>query len=368
MSSSRSRRAGVWVALGLSVLLVLSPISASATVPSSRPAVIGGSAVTNADVPWQVLFIINGQQVCSGALVSPTQIVSAAHCFTGHPVSQVQAWTAITDLSARSTTSQLKLASITAHPSFDATTFANDIAVVRLAQAVPARLGAATIALPATQDAALWPAAGDTATVSGWGETASDSTAASDRLQAGVVDILAAPGASTCGEYGDSYLPSLQICAGKSDGSIDACQGDSGGPLTMVVDGRPVLAGISSTGLQCATAGYPGLYARATSFLPWLASQGVDVARPGSSTAATSSTGSANDGVLAHFMIGGTYGPADFATYSGISASKAKITLIQGKACKQVKGNIKVLAAGKCTVAMTRGKKSARLIVTVYPQ
>ena len=47
------------------------------------------------------------------------------------------------------------------------------------------------------------------------------------------------------------------LCAGLDEGGTDACHDDSGGPL--VVQGK--LAGIVSFGVQCAIAGFPGIYA-----------------------------------------------------------------------------------------------------------
>ena len=51
---------------------------------------------------------------------------------------------------------------------------------------------------------------------------------------------------------------------------IDTCQGDSGGPLVVTTDTGPVLAGVTSVGNECALPNFPGIYTRATSFLPWI--------------------------------------------------------------------------------------------------
>lgn len=61
------------------------------------------------------------------------------------------------------------------------------------------------------------------------------------------------------------------ICAGDlRNGGIDSCQGDSGGPFIQNGVNGKQLTGIVSWGYQCATRGYPGVYARVSSFRLWL--------------------------------------------------------------------------------------------------
>ncbi len=354
------------LAAGLSALALTVPMgNPSSAAPMAQPAVVGGTDVSISSIPWQVLFIIDNESVCGGALVSPTKIVSAAHCFDGFPPSKVAAWAGITQMSDRSASSQLAIGSITMHPDYNAATFANDIAVVNLSAPVPARLGAITIALPSGEDAATWPAAGVNATVSGWGEKTSGVPVASNNLQIAVIEIMAAPSAAECGSYGGAYIPALQICAGVPEGGVDGCQGDSGGPLTTYVNGEPILAGVSSTGLECGLAGYPGLYVRMTTYLPWLASQGIDITA-GGSTAIVATPGSARDGVPANFLVGQTYSRAVFAKYAGLKATTSQLKVTGGAACTQVKQTVRIDKAGKCRLTVTQGKKSVPVIVTVY--
>lgn len=346
-------------ALGLSTLT-----PANAVAPVTKPAVVGGSGVSVSDVPWQVLFIMDEAIVCGGSLVSPTQIVSAAHCFTDQPLGDIQAWAGVTNMSDRSNASALSIKSITSHPNFNSSTYANDIALVTLAAPVPARLGATTIGLPVRQDAAAWPAAGTTATISGWGETDPAVLVASDPLQAATVEVLASPSEATCGLYGALYLPAEQVCAGQIEGAVDACEGDSGGPLTVYVNGEPLLAGISSTGFGCAAAGYPGLYVRTTSYLDWLAANGVDLSVAGG-TAWVDIPGSDRDGQPANFVVGVTYPAVDFASLTGLPA-RARVKVTGGKACKQAGKDVAIVRAGKCFMRVTSGEKSARVAITVY--
>lgn len=359
------RRRLLAVSLAAFAALTLPLTSAEAATTASAPRVIGGSDISISDSPWQVLFLINSGTVCSGSLVSRTQIVSVAHCFAGASTSKVHVWAGITDISERSADSELKIAKITNHPDFNADTFANDVALVTLAKPVKASLATRTIALPVNQDPSTWPAAGTTALISGWGETKAGSPIASNTLRGAQIEILTSPAAAACGDYGDAYLPGMQICGGEFDGSIDACQGDSGGPLVVSVNGTPTLAGAGSTGQACATANYPGLYTRMTTYLPWLATQGVDLAAAGKDSA-TATPGSTADGVPSRFEVGQRYAAGDFAAYAKLPQRGAKVAVISGKSCKLIGTKVAFTSTGKCYLKVTNGLKSARLVVTTY--
>ena len=123
--------------------------------------------------------------------------------------------------------------------------------------------------MPVGVDPLAWPAVGTTASISGYGRLSADGPSA-DQLQVASVQVLT-DASGACGAYGTSYQGSVHLCAGLPAGGVDTCQGDSGGPLVIDLNGAPVLAGVTSVGLGCAQAAYPGLYTRTAVVLPWIA-------------------------------------------------------------------------------------------------
>jgi trypsin len=104
-------------------------------------------------------------------------------------------------------------------------------------------------------------------TVTGWG-TLSEGGPTPDILQTVNVPLLTNPQVSAL--YGMT-ITGDQLGAGVlGTGGRDSCQGDSGGPLTVPVGGVAKLAGVVSWGNGCAQAQFPGLYARVSSFEPYI--------------------------------------------------------------------------------------------------
>ena len=73
-----------------------------------------------------------------------------------------------------------------------------------------------------------------------------------------------------CNQQYTGSITNAMLCAGYPQGGKDSCQGDSGGPLVCQSGTNAVITGIVSWGYGCASAGFPGVYARVTYFLSWI--------------------------------------------------------------------------------------------------
>lgn len=247
--------------------------------------IVGGTPIAITAAPWQVLLvdfdpdfwsIRVGEDYwpfCGGSIINQLWIVTAAHCVDdplGWPYLRIAA--GVTSKNGIASNTFIDVVDVLVHEQWNPGTSENDVALLELA--TPLDLSGSSrraIDLP-TSVGGSWPSNGTSAFITGWGTT-SYGGSSSNTLLGATIQVLASPGPGSCGFYGGSYTPASMLCAGISAGGVDTCQGDSGGPLAIQVDGRWTLGGITSWGNGCASAGYPGLYSRVTSYLDWIRSR-----------------------------------------------------------------------------------------------
>ena len=261
------------------LLLAFAPATAQAA-PTAKASIVGGQQAAPGEFPWQVALVEGGTepelgQFCGGTLVSPTKVVTAAHCTVNATPADIDIFAGSTDLEAEPGQT-LDVVSISDHPRSDVSSDVPRFDVSVLTLANPVALPAAAISpIAVPGDEGLWDD-GSPLVVSGWGDTLFDPFP-EDLMWVEVYRVSD----EACGDpsaYGSDFTPEDMLCAGeliggdpdKPGAGKDSCQGDSGGPLaapTTTGASRSTpsqwrLAGVVSWGEGCALPGKPGVYAR----------------------------------------------------------------------------------------------------------
>ena len=260
--------------LGLAVAV---PVFAAAK-GEIQPEVVGGTAVP--DGKYRFMTSIQAdtskrspyrEHFCGGALIDRNSVLTAAHCadyigpatIPGVSVSyrDVRIVVGLTKLDS----SQGQVRSIQSltdrqiHPRYDRRTSAFDAAVIDLNRPVQ-NIAPIKLAPAASKDRLERP--GSSARIAGWGTTKpvgpseQNRDDLSNRLRDATLPIVS--DASCDRAYNGDIQMSIQVCAGRR--GEDTCQGDSGGPMWATTAAGRREIGITSFGVGCGTARYPGVY------------------------------------------------------------------------------------------------------------
>ncbi len=235
-----------------------------------RQAIVGGEIAGTKEFPFAVaidMLPYEFRAECSGALVSPTLVLTAAHCVydaTRPGISLPADLRAIVGrrrLTDTSTGSVHAVSEVLVHPRYRDAALGYDVAFLRLA--TPSSAKPVEIASPVgPSDRTLWQP-GELATTIGYGTTdENDPDPEVDWLRKVQVPILPDLVVSKPSWYGDAFLPATMVAAGFAAGGADSCFGDSGGPLLVAGRSHWKVMGVTSWGEGCARARRPGIYTR----------------------------------------------------------------------------------------------------------
>ncbi|KFM76137.1 Clotting factor B, partial [Stegodyphus mimosarum] len=250
------------------------------TKADKKPAVAGGEQSVVGAWPWMAGIYTRNFGIenflCGAAVINEKHLVTAAHCFQTSGRGRVQTARYVVRVgSIKAMEGSLYLIdSIIIHPEYKRREHYNDIAVIRVKDSMDFSTNVRPICLPNSAEIRGKKLKGRDVTVTGWGDVEFGGQRASI-LREVTVKVVDLP---SCNQsYADMRgttipqgLTSQFICAGVPEGGKDACQRDSGGPLMLFENGAWHIVGVVSFGYQCAQAGYPGVYTRITSYLPWL--------------------------------------------------------------------------------------------------
>ena len=267
--------------LSSSAVLLLSASTASAgnlrnlakrDLIAGNTRIIGGDEAVEDRYVYAVSLSDSYGHFCGGSLIAEDVVLSAAHC----DPSGKGNYNAVVGRHGHDDTDgqELTVANALPHPDYDGGTTDNDFMLIFLKESANT-----TTTFVSLNSDATTPEVGANVTVMGWGDVdASNAQKLADDLMEVDVNVISNEECEKSdGEFGsyEDSITSNMLCAREEGGGEDSCQGDSGGPLIIkgASASEDIQVGVVSWGIGCASADYPGVYARVSAQYDWIKSE-----------------------------------------------------------------------------------------------
>lgn len=251
----------------------------SSTVQKSRvhARIINGSDAKKGRYSYIVSLTLKGNHVCGGTLIAPDMILSAAHCSDFIDGASIGRHNVDDEMEVFE---KFVFEKVINHPKFNQDENDGSLDYDFLLLKLYGQSQFPTAKLNSNPN--IPKDVGDSLTVAGWGVINEEKKTTASVLQHVEVKYITN---KQC-EAIEGFLPGhLQLISQKGiisdammcakDKDEDACQGDSGGPLVILGESEigldDLLVGVVSWGLGCAHEHFPGVYARVSHEIGWIA-------------------------------------------------------------------------------------------------
>ncbi|XP_056325914.1 uncharacterized protein si:dkey-32n7.7 [Danio aesculapii] len=236
---------------------------------NSSTDIVGGQNSSAFHWPWQASLYWYSGQTCGGSLINKEWVLSAAHCFNGHPNGERFYWTVLLGPKTQDMLDPNRVRGVKAvikHPYYNPVTNDNDIALVRLSFPITFTDSIRPVCLAAEGSVFN---SGTESWITTWTNISDGVLLPSPNvLQEVEVPVI---GNRQCNcLYGVGSITDNMICAGLLKEGKDSCQGNSGGPMVSNQSSVWVQSGIVSFASGCAQSDFPGVYTRVSRYQEWI--------------------------------------------------------------------------------------------------
>ncbi|XP_067678784.1 trypsin-like [Haliotis asinina] len=276
--------------LVLTAVVVLAAVT-SCTAVSLQRRVVGGELTSKGDYPFLIsLWYMkenpftnntNMHHVCGGALIDPSWVLTAAHCFDARVLPGIdvkESWKVVAgkfNQVADEDSDQFRtITEVHKYKGWNIKKLLGDAALLKLNEPVDLSREDVSVIKPDTDPSCA--VAGADCYVVGWGQVTEEPYGYGMYIP--VVAEMPVVDTETCKEAMKPEnvenrtiaIDDSLVCAGHVEGEVDACSGDSGGPLVCVCDVAEVVSGIVSHGHGCARENLYGIYTRVSLLKDWI--------------------------------------------------------------------------------------------------